>query len=377
MEKNNDIQVLRAIGMLLILIGHMPIALPNFLLHGYSFVSLFFVISGYLMAKIFNLKYGTSFKSATVIKKEFVIKFFRLIPLMYIWILIYFIIGTFINNYGGSYGDMSRWASELKASVLLVYNYYLAGLSIGGLFGQYWSLFVEIHFYILSVIIFLVIRENKARIVASSIIVLAVILVLRPLTQANLVRYSTHTQLDSCFMGVIIACLFKDEPYLSKFKIPVAIKTLISSTLILLLFLTPYLFDSYFDNMNVKYFVYLVLSSTILFLARENDGWIFGGLLKKAKKLFVALGDSSASTYVCHIILFSGIYTNVYYYTNLIPDCIKTTSWGTWVQVIFLITIACVVGRISFELIEKPYAKFGKDIVKKITDQESMNSGAR
>lgn len=368
MEKNNDIQVLRAIGMLLILIGHMPVALPNFLLHGYSFVSLFFVISGYLMVKVFNHKYGTSFKSVTVIKKEFVNKFFRLIPLMYIWILIYFIVGTFINNYGGSYGDMSRWASELKASVLLIYNYYLAGLSIGGLFGQYWSLFVEIHFYIISVIIFLVIRNNKARLVISSIIVLASIFLLRPFTQVNLVRYSTHTQLDSCFMGVIIACLFEDKPYLSKFKIPVAIKTVISSILVMLLFLSPYVFDNYFDNMNVKYFVYLILASSLLFLARENDDWIFGGVLEKAKKLFVALGDASASTYVCHIILFSGIYSNIYSNTNLIPNCIKNTTWGICLQVIFLITVACVVGRISYEFIEKPYAKFGKDIVKQIVD---------
>ena len=55
--KNREIQNLRAIAMLAVLIGHMPIVLPNELLHGYSFVSLFFAISGYLAVVSFNKKY--------------------------------------------------------------------------------------------------------------------------------------------------------------------------------------------------------------------------------------------------------------------------------------------------------------------------------
>jgi len=149
--KNLEIQVLRAIAMIAVLIGHMPIALPNQLLHGYTFVSLFFVISGYFAVVQFNKRHShvpSQEKTFCIVKTELLNKAFRLLPLMFAWIAISFLIGNITIYRGGAYGDMSRWWGELKSALLFNYNYYLAGLDVGGLFGQYWSLYVEIHFFV-------------------------------------------------------------------------------------------------------------------------------------------------------------------------------------------------------------------------------------
>lgn len=98
---NEEFQLLRAISMLVILLGHMPLQLPNCLMHGYSFVTLFFVLSGYLAAVQFKKKYHTGVSKAVILKAEMLNRFYRLAPLMSIWILIYFMIGNLIGYFGG------------------------------------------------------------------------------------------------------------------------------------------------------------------------------------------------------------------------------------------------------------------------------------
>ena len=366
MKRNNEIQSLRAIAMLLILVGHMPIALPGRLLHGYSFVSLFLAISGYFAALQFKRKYdGKGLSGAVIAKREILNKFFRLFPLMYIWIAIYFVTGWIITALGGQYGDMGRWLAEIKASLLLTYNYYLAGLDIGGLFGQYWTLFVEIHFFAIFLIAFILLKKHNSRIVFSAAMVVLTVFVLRPLTPVKLIRYATLAQLDSLFCGVLLGlCCDPDKKYLQSLRIPGFVKCVIGLVLIALTLLSGYHFDVHYNDPNVKYFVYTTLCTVILFLARENDGWFrYGKVIDAVLKW---CGDASASTYVSHVLLYSCIYYNVYTYTSWIPETIKVTSWGIILQVVGLLVGACLVGRISYLVIEKPFAALSRKVLAKL-----------
>lgn len=349
--------------MMAVLIGHMPIVLPNVLLHGYSFVSLFFVLSGYLAAVTFNRKYSATSHFVDIARIEFTNRALRLFPLMLIWIMIYFLIGNLIVFYGGQYGDTHRWANEIKAAFLLTYNYYLAGLDIGGLFGQYWSLFVEIHFFILFVFLFGLVRDKKSRVVISAGIVLLTVFFLRPMTPVKLIRYATLAHLDSLFAGVLLGLCCENREYLGKFAIPDIVKKSVGLILCLLLFLAGYVFDTFYNDPNVKYLVYTVLSVGIVFLARENDGWF--GYKGVIGRILTWCGDISASVYVSHVVIYSCVYYNVYYNTSLIPDVIKTTDLGVATQVIGLIAVACIVGWISYHLIEVPYGLLAKNILRK------------
>ena len=296
MRYNNELQILRAYAIIAVLLGHMSIMLPDFLMHGYSAVSLFFVLSGYLAAVNFQYKYdGKEVKNYLIVKNEFISKVFRLVPSMWIWILIYFFIGSYINFLGGSYGDTARWFVEIKHVLTGTYNYYLAGLPIGGLIGQYWSLFVEIHFYILFTMLFIFLKKRSQRIILSSAIIFLTTFLFRPLTEAGLIRYCTHTQLDALFAGVVLGLTVHGKK--EKIVIPAYAKKLIMYGLLILLFILPYFLDNSWHP-NFKYPLYTLISALIVLGGGSNSGWVWNGDSRgKIKKLLVDIGNKSFSIY--------------------------------------------------------------------------------
>ena len=270
-----------------------------------------------------------------------------------------------VNNFRwGGYGDWSRWSNEIKYALLGVYNYYLARLEIGGLFGQYWTLFVEIHFALIMIVLFAFIKSNRKRQLLSLGIVALCVFVLRPLTPPGLVRYVTHAHLDTLFIGVELGLIDNNRKLLENVRISKICRAIVSSFLCAILLIAGWFFDTYFNNMNVKYAFFTILSLIIVALAREEMGWFNYG--RVINRLLEWIGNVSASTYVSHIIIYSCLYYNLYYNTNVIPMLIKTTWWGVCIQVVFLEFVAVFVGWISYNLIEKPYISYGKSIINKM-----------
>ena len=356
MQKNYEIQRIRAIALICILIGHMPFNTSKYVIHGYTFVTLFLIITGYFSTISLINKYDNSISRLKVIKSELINRVLRLFPLMWIWILIYFFIGWIFIFQGGQYGDWGRWKNELIHAFNLTYNYYLAKLDIGGLFGQYWTLFVEIHFAIIFIILYGIIRNSKTRKIIAVSFVLLTVFIFRPLTPTREVRYVTHAHFDALFCGVLIALY--DKKKIINFDISERIKPIISIILCIVMLLSGYFFDTYYNNMNIKYVFYSLLGCVIFLMAKDNDGWFnFGKIINKFLDF---VGDTSASTYVSHIIIYSCVYYNLYYNTNLIPVVIQSTFWGIILQILFLELFAFGVGWISMQIIEKPFGLLAK-----------------
>ena len=362
--RNQEIQYLRAYGLIAILLGHMPLAIPNFLMHGYTFVSLFLAIAGYFTVLQFEKRYSEKdFRGIKVFERELVNRFFRLVPLMTIWILLYYIVSHVGYYKGWQYGDELRWIAELKAAILGYYNYYLAGLEIGGLFGQFWTLYVEIHLFIILLLTLIFFRTRRSRAIVLVSLIIITIFILRPMTPNIIVRYATHAQADSFLGGALLALLTKDRgKILDRTSISLKVKKLVGLSLVIVLFISGYLFDSFLNNPNIKYFVYTVLSLLVLFLARENDGWFAFKEGSAVSKVLGFLGQVSASTYVSHVLLYSCVYWNI---NNLgiIPKAFNDSVIGITAQVVFLLLAAPLVGYISYSLIEKPYGAFGKSVM--------------
>lgn len=358
--RNPDIQNLRAFGLIAILLGHMPVVLPNILLHGYTFVSLFLAISGYFTVLQFEKRYsGKDFRGIRVFEREMVNRFFRLVPLMVIWIMLYYFVSHIGYNYGWMYGDEGRWLAELKSAALGYYNYYLAGIEIGGMFGQFWTLYVEIHLFIILILF----RSKRSRVLILGTMIASVIIVLRPVTPDMMVRYVTHAQADSFLGGALMALLLKDgKKHLENIKVNSVIKNAAGLLLILILFFSGYFFDNFFNNPEIKYFCYTLLTMLILFLAVENDGWFAYKNCRPVSAVLGFLGKVSASTYVSHVLLFSCVYWNL---NNLgiVPQALNNSAAGIVLQIIMLILAAALVGYVSCNLIEKPYGEFGKKIM--------------
>lgn len=197
----------------------------------------------------------------------------------------------------------------------------------------------------------------------SIVFILLTVFCFRPLTPAGEVRYVTHAHLDALFAGVLIA-LFEDKRNgNSDNNNNNTHKYIISIVLCLVMLLSAYFFDTYYNKMNIKYTFYTVVGCLIFILAKENNGWFNFG--KVINRFLDFAGDASASTYVSHIILYSCVYHNIYYNTTVIPIWIKTTFWGTVIQVVMLELVAIAIGWLSLQLIEKPYILLAKKIIEK------------
>ena len=245
---------------------------------------------------------------------------------------------------------------------------------IGGVFGQYWSFFVEIHFHLLFTILFVLFVKDSHRIKVSLLIVILTFFVFRPLTSGTMVRFATHAHLDGLFLGVLFSYIGEEKRIITR-NIPAAVKQFISLSLIVLLVFAPFYFDTYFNNINIKYFVYTLLASALFLLARENNRWIIFSDTHFFRNVLVRLGNASASTYASHIILYSGIFFHIYSF--YIPERYKTENLWIFLMAIILCVSACIVGELSYRWIEKPYNVYRKNVIKNLMESCNGKSSVR
>ncbi len=123
-----------------------------------SAVSIFFVLSGYLMGKAFFAnRYSLSFSG---VKKFYIARAMRLLPLYY------FVVLTLALFYNGSFIDVQNWKSIVK---LLTFSYNHTDLNTA-----FWTLAVEVQFYLLVPLLFWIFQSNIKRRLLSIICLLVV-----------------------------------------------------------------------------------------------------------------------------------------------------------------------------------------------------------
>ena len=164
MRKNIEIEALRGIAILLVLIAHYPAIIPwmnhnyyNELTNYFEFgvgVDLFLCISGYLvsMSLLNAMGKSKSEKGLFVFKQFFIKRAFRLFPSAYQLVAITLAFTIFYNE-NESFGSISSNLKQTIAISAFLYNayvYYLITYTKEIVtFGPYWSLSLEQQFYIL------------------------------------------------------------------------------------------------------------------------------------------------------------------------------------------------------------------------------------
>lgn len=381
MHKLVDIQKLRAFAILMVLFGHMPIALPGVLLHGYTGVTLFFVISGYVVTLSFvgrepasDTPFGR--RSLSYLRDFYVRRVFRILPVMVFWVLTSITIVELITRAGGTlpWSVPGGWRTEVLWLLSGVYNYRFAAQGSPAIFGHFWSLAVEMHFYVVLPILLLLFRRREARLAVCVVAATLVATIMRALTPSSVAGFLTHTQADALFMGVLLCLLFaqKDRPWRPEFArdfaIPQVAKNLIVVTLALALFVSPYALDGRVDAL-FKYPLYTVLATALVFLAQRNTGWILGEV-PVSDRLLTFLGDRSYSYYLCHPILWFGLYSfAITTYGSTLPPALLTSGPGIVVQACILFLLALVAADLSFRFIEQPFIRLGKAVVRSFNGQ--------
>jgi peptidoglycan/LPS O-acetylase OafA/YrhL len=337
---------LRAVAIIGVMTAHwLGPAITNQVLKNIPFgsgVTLFFVISGFLITKILldfkekNKEKGVSqFNS---IKSFYIRRSLRIFPIYYITIFVLFII-NFDNT-----RELFPWLTTYTTNIYMVMNSKYIGS-----FTHFWSLAVEEQFYFFWVFIAVFIPKEyiKGTITTFIAISLLTVFYLMQFTKFWLSDLLVICQMHTLGFGALIAYYVKYEPDFFK-KISISkMKGYLAAGLILYTLVFIYrkpepLFEMF------KFFKNPLISAVYFFvvLIAVRDG--YKGLLKIVleSKVMVYIGRISYGLYVYHLFI-NPLFHN--YLNKLIS--IKTNDYGYFL--IFL-ALNIMVASISWYLVEKP-----------------------
>ncbi len=232
-NRNFGLDIVRFLAIAVVLIEHSTVVLPK---HYYNFfhsfvfdgVNVFFVLSGFLIGRIFirDFSEGFSFKKMFHFWKR---RWYRTLPAYYFTIILIVLISFIVAR--------PIHLSALSKCMIFIQNLFVME---DGFFGESWSLAVEEWFYLLlPVFSFLLYHLFKVSIKTNILITGLLVIVYSVLLRfsiwntgivteitawAKYLRNPVYTRLDSMFTGVLTAWIFsfKKDFFQSK-KLPLFI----------------------------------------------------------------------------------------------------------------------------------------------------------
>lgn len=337
---------LRAIAIIGVMIAHWLQSSIKFeLLRNIPYgtgVTLFFVISGFLITKIL-----LDFKEKNIAEKKgqlksiksfYLRRSLRIFPIYYLIIIFLLLIG-FKDTI-----KLFPWLASYTTNIYMTINHEYIGS-----FTHFWSLAVEEQFYLLwvFVIIFIPRKHLKKTILLTITISLLTLYYFVFFTKYWLANSLVICSMHTLGMGAIIAYYLKYEKdsfislNLSKLKIVLL--------LLLVVFIIVYVYrkpDSLYNTFKeFKNPFVSIIYSIIVFIAIRNG---FSGLMKKIleSRLMIYIGRISYGLYIYHLFMGPLYFNFLHKYIG-----IEANDYGYFV--IFFIT-NMTIASISWYLIEKP-----------------------
>jgi peptidoglycan/LPS O-acetylase OafA/YrhL len=260
---------------------------------GQTGVTLFFVLSGFLITRIlFNTK-----ETSGYFKNFYLRRALRIFPLYYLFLIIYYYIMPMIVGSTTPSFDQQIFYYIYLQNFAITFDWNAVGPN------HFWSLAVEEHFYLFwPFVVYLFSRKNLTRIIIG-IIISALFLRIYMLNNGYGVFYFTFTRFDSLAIGALLAMLelkkyFKNEN--SKYFL----------ILLFSIFLPTIVMWTYFTgegNIYIQTFKELLLAfiyfSIIGFLLSIKENHPLNRLLKT--KFFSYTGKISYGLYVYHPLAYS------------------------------------------------------------------------
>lgn len=362
MHKNNEIEALRAIGIVFVILAHLNvfltwnpswISLMNSNLQFWGGVDLFFCVSGYVITKSIYIRLlsANGEGRAQVLKSFWIRRAFRLLPASLFFISLTFVLSIYYNVHG-NYGLPSANFTDIIAQIFQVsnfrYHYCSVGLYECGKNSIYWSLSLEEQFYLLMPLIVLVLK-NK-----TPILLLIIILIQFTLTR-QIFSLPWMVRTDAIAWGCLIAIFSNSEMY-KRIKPLIlntpSIRIFISSLLILSL-----AFFTHGHGISFNVGVMAVISAIMVFISSYDEGYF----LKNASrnKIILWIGSRSYSIYLCHVPCF-------YFVSESVQNIMNRDLNGndTFRMLFFGLLLTACVAEISFRFLESPIRNYGRKFYK-------------
>jgi peptidoglycan/LPS O-acetylase OafA/YrhL len=307
-SRNSDIEVLRGIAVIYVVVFHaygnlitwrtpeLNLAFRYFA--GWSGVDLFFVISGFVIARslIPRLETCADKKQYWTTSIAFwVRRYWRLLPSSWLWIGLVLLCCLFFNS-SGAFGTFRVNLEGGLAAILQVANFYLAATfgtpgGAGALF-HLWSLSLEEQFYLLLPILILVSGRWLPYFLGAA--------VLLQLASTRSGLYEMMLRTDGILLGVLLAMFSRSEAY--RLFEPVFLKKMrLLKFLVLgiLLVSLAVMGSEHLDLVSHRVSMITLVSFLLVFIASYDGDY----LLQKGplKNLFMWIGSRSYAIYLIHI----------------------------------------------------------------------------
>lgn len=321
----NDIDGLRAIAVLAVIIGHM-----GYLPYGYLGVDIFFAISGFLITTIV---YNEALNSQFSIIKFYLRRIRRIIPLVVFTTIIALIFGLFVLLPA----DLKNISQAVFATNFFSNNIVqlITSASYWDLSNDYkplmhtWSLAVEEQFYLLFPIIFFMFKGKNIKYILPLLTVLTIVSFVCFLTSYDehqkfyLIQYRFY----ELSLGGIAAIFFKEKKFNQYY-----------SLFFLIVILSLLVFK--FNNSADIHLILIVVASVGLLVTGNNNNKITKYILENKAAVFI--GKVSFSLYMWHQIVLA--YTR-YIFINKI---------GILEGIVLLIVII-ILSQLTYTFIEQPF----------------------
>ena len=372
---NNEIQRLRGIACILVLFQHICCAIPlafmvnncpSLLKLGSSGVHLFFVISGLVIALSLKSKLEKCcvsddfverlYAAKNELKMFFTKRFFRLMPAFIVSVIL---MAGFMCFTGDSLRHLQAWRM-LPDVFTTFYNDEIARFGFKEVIhysgsGLYWTLSLELFFYIIWPVLFLALKNNTVRVKCSLFVGLALWACARWIMRdiikfPDMVYYNTFTNMDGLLLGTFLGLMYrpqdKENPEPNTFNV----WSVASIILVAFMWFHPNMYEMrviyYLSWQNAAVFISVLL----VWLALYKKGVLNIPVIKSVLEY---LGNRSYSFY---------IYQMFFAYAVVWLANSKYLSLkGNADLKVFIIFVVVLLGvtELSYQFIEKPFRKLG------------------
>lgn len=378
-KRIDDIEVLRAVAVVLVLIEHMNInlipwrsvAIERFYAYfgGWTGVDLFFAISGFVIARdlvprLQGCNNRESYLNTTIV--FWLRRFWRIIPSAWFW-LGFILLATVAFNQSSAWGEF-RYNFETVISALLQ----IANLHLPMVFGEffagaglvYWSLSLEEQFYLLLPFLVLFSGRWLPYVLGAAILV-------QLLTPRNGL-YLMMLRTDALLLGVVIALWTQRKSY--QLFDPVFLKTPVLRVLVLGLLLGA-LTTIGSDHLQITHYrvsIIALLSAMLVLIASYNKDYIcsiFGPL----KKPLLWIGTRSYAIYLIHMPAY--LLTREIWFRLEPPGTVFDSSY-TLRFIVTAMVILLVFSELNYRFIETPLRKHGVKIANRVSQRKLPSADA-
>ena len=376
-----DVEILRALAILLVMFGHIKRYLILFeipyikelfnYLGGGKGVQLFFVISGFVIAKSLIPKLEKSSSKVEFFRLSIVFwirRFWRLIPSAWLWLFIPFLLFILFEK-TGEFGTLLGNFNGLFAGLLNIFNIYFWKIFGNEEFNNsmfvHWTLSLEIQFYtILPFIIFF--AKERLPILLLFLVFLQLILFQDKIPRAF--------RVDGFFLGILLAIwqrrgrtYFEFDPiFLNN---PIARFTLLSLLSLSLMVLSGphHLIPKRWDISLAT-----LISTGLVYIASYDKDYFIR--IAWLQKIFLWIASRSYALYLIHIPVYK---TMKVLFVEYWPESYQGTEWllPSSIYLLSVLFVTALLSELNFKFIEEPFRLKGRAIAKKyLNDRKDRSS---